>query len=101
MVVGFFGSDASARRPREESFLQEIRLADILERNALFADAGGEGIQADRAAFVLLHDGQELVTVKFVESGFVDFQTIKGVARDLCIDDALSFYLSKIAHAVE
>mgnify|MGYP007079139563 CR=1 FL=1 len=52
MVVGFFCSDASARRPREESFLQEIRLADILKSNALFTDAGGEGIQADDGLLV-------------------------------------------------
>ena len=45
--------------------------------------------------------GQEQVTVKLVEPSFVDFETIKGVARDLCIDDALTQRSTVIAHAVE
>ena len=44
------GRDAPARRALQVALLDQIRLDHVFDRRALFADRGGDVVEADRAA---------------------------------------------------
>ena len=90
---------ASARGTFDESFLDEVRLIDILNRAGIFAHSGSDGIEADRAAAELIDDGREEFVIYLIEAESIDIQRLESVLGDVEIDRAVAFDLSEVAHA--
>ena len=64
--------DAAARRAHEQPLLDEVGLADVLERVALLGAGGGERLDADGPAVELLDDRAQERAVELVEAELVD-----------------------------
>src|SRR5438477_4206224 len=89
------------RRPREESFLDQEGLVDVLDRVALFADRGGERVDAHGSAGELVDDGEKQRAIHLVEAGLVDVEESERVARDGARDPPLGAHLGEVAHAAQ
>ena len=72
MGVGAGGSDAATRGALQVALLDEVRFDDVFEGAAFFADAGGEGVEADRSAREVVDDDGKQAAVKVVEAEAVD-----------------------------
>src|ERR1035441_4977044 len=64
----------SARRPVEETNLDEEWLVDFLDRVWLFGERRRQGVHAHRPALVFLDDGQQQLAVDLVEAVAIDLE---------------------------
>ena len=90
---------ASARGTFDESFLDEVRLIDILDGTGIFAHGGSDGVESDRSAAELIDDGGEEFVIYLIETESVDIQRLEGVLGDVEIDSTVAFNLGEVAHA--
>ena len=74
MLIGEAGGDAAAGGSVEEANLNEEGFVDLLQRVLLLGQGGGECVEADRPAVVLLDDGAQQAAVEFVEAVSVDLE---------------------------
>ncbi len=77
MLVRRARGHAAARRAHDESLLDEERLDHVFERAALFADGGGDALDADRAAVELLDDREQELAIERVEALRIDFEHVE------------------------
>ena len=101
VFVGQTGCDAAPRGAVEEAVLDEERLVNLFERVLFFCEGRCEGVNANRATVVLLDDGEEQATVKFIEAVSVNFEHFEGVLRGFAIDDAGAAHLGVVADATQ
>ena len=90
---------ASARGTFDESFLDEVRLIDILNRAGIFAHGGSDGVESDRSATELIDDGREQFVIYLIEAESIDIQRLEGILGDVEIDRAVAFDLGEVSHA--
>lgn len=74
MAVGSSRRTSPARRALDEALLQEERLANVLDRSRIFANAGGDGFETHRPTAELLDDRCEDGAVQPVETEPIDFK---------------------------
>ena len=96
MLIGPLRDAAAPGRPGQEAQLHEVWLVDILQRDGLLPDGGGQSLQAHRAAPVVIHDGGKHPPVHGVQTQVVDLQGAKGLVGHLRRDDAVCLHLSVI-----
>ena len=72
VFVGQAGSDATTGSAVQETDLNEERFVDLFEGVLLLCKGGGEGVEADGAAVILLNDGAEEAAVELVEAVGID-----------------------------
>ena len=101
MLICLLRNAPAARGTGEKSLLQKIGFVDILERNGLLIDRGGERFHADRTAGIILDDAAEHAPVERVEPEMVDLQPVERLVCHLPCDNAVCRHLRKIAHAAK
>ncbi len=74
MAVGGLGQHAAARRALHEALLHQIRLDHLLDHVALLAKRRRQGLDADRAAAVIVGDAAQIAPVHRVEPAAVDLE---------------------------
>ena len=74
VFVGEAGGDAAAGGAVEEADLDEEGFVDLFEGVLLLGEGGGEGVEADWAAVVLLYDGAQEAAVELVEAVGIDLE---------------------------
>src|SRR5579885_3428413 len=77
MLIGQASHHAPTRGTRDKTELQEIWLIDILNRLAILAGTGGQGIKTNRAAIEFLNDRQEEIAIGLVQADFINLQSIE------------------------
>ena len=90
---------ASARGTFDESFLDEVRLIDILDGAGIFTHSGSDSVESDRSATELIDDGREEFVIYLIEAESIDIQRLEGILGDVEVDSAVAFDLGKVAHA--
>ena len=81
MRVGL-GRDRAVRASAREADLQQIGLDQLGQGLGLVVDGGGDRLEPDRAAAVVLDDRAEEAAVEPVEAARVDAFAVERVARD-------------------
>src|SRR5690606_27560013 len=92
------GGDPPTRGAHEQPLLDEERLVDVLDRLGRFADADGEGGEADRPAAETSAQRLEDGPGGLVETEVVDAEEREAVASDRAVDDAVAVHLGEVAH---
>ena len=95
------GDGAAARRSLDEAELQEIRLVHVLDRVRLLAQGGGERVEPDGTAVVLLDDRPQELAVEPLEPRLVDLEQLERLTRDRGRDRALVPYLGDVPDPAE
>src|SRR5436190_1083826 len=72
ILVRVASRDAAPRRPIQKTDLDQKRFVDVFDRVLLFADRGGDRVEADRTAPELVDDRAEQLAIALVESVLVD-----------------------------
>src|SRR5262245_27704076 len=89
VFVGARGRDAAARRPIQESGLDQKRFVNVLQRVAFLAERGGQAGHADGTALELVDDRAQQPAIDFVEAVLVDFEHLQclrgGVEGDVAV----------------
>ena len=98
MLVGELGRDAPAGRPRQKAQLHQEWFVDVLNCLRVLRHGDRDGVQSDRAAFVLLDDGPKDPAVDGVETELVDLEHGQRVERDPLVDPSLRPYLGKVSN---
>src|SRR6266571_4475104 len=86
---------------RNEAKLQQVWLVHILNCLRIFAGAGGQRIQPDRATIELLDDRQQQVAIGLIETDMVNLQRIQGRLSYFPRNHAVGSYLRIVTHALE
>ena len=92
---------AATGRALDEALLDEEGFIDLLDGAGVFANGGGDGGDAHRAALELIDDGQQDLAVDEVEAVAVDVQRLQGIARYLQVDAPVALDLCKVAHTAQ
>ena len=93
--------DPAARRPGQQPGPHEVRLGDLFDGLALFADGDGQGAEPDRAAPELADERLEHRAVEAVESERVDVVDGQRSLRRSPVDDAGAAHLGEVAHPAQ
>ncbi len=70
--------------------LEQVGFDHVHDRIRLFADRGGDGIQADRPAVVFFDDGQQHAAVDIIQPALIDFEQIQRFAGNFGGDRPLA-----------
>ena len=101
MLIRQFGSFPSPRCPFQESFLDEERLIDFLDRAGIFTESRCDGRDAHRPSAEFVDNREKNFIVDFVQSVFVDVQRFQGKAGNRLVDGSVALHLSEIANATQ
>src|SRR5437762_2704121 len=74
VLVGELGRDAPAGRPRQKTELHQEWFVDVLDGLGILRYRDRDGVQSDRAAFVLLDDGAKDAAVDGIETELIDLE---------------------------
>src|SRR6266850_7323669 len=85
----------------EETFLDEERLVDVLDRVPLLADRRRERVEPDRTPRELVDDGEEERAVHLVEARFVDVEEPERVPGHGPVDPALRAHVGEVTYPAE
>ena len=96
---GFGGELAASGGAVQVAGLQEEGFVHVFERGFFFADRGGQGFGAYRAAVEFFEDGQEDFAVHFIESRVVHAQPVQRLLRHLGGNDALGLDVGEVPDA--
>ncbi|CFM09835.1 Uncharacterised protein [Bordetella pertussis] len=99
MAPGRQRGGAAARRALQVAVLDQIRLDDVFDGVALFADRRRQAVHADRAAVELVHDGFEQLAVHDIQALRVHIQHGQRAAGGVLVDHAVRLDLRIVAHA--
>ena len=99
MPPGIRRQHTAARRTLDEALLDQIGLDDVLDGVARFRQAGGDGLDADRAAAEIARDHRQVAPVERVEAERVDLQSDQGLIGDFSGDGVRARHRGEIAHA--
>ena len=93
--------DAPARRALQVALLDQIRLDHVFDGVALFADAGGDVVQADRAAVKAVDHRFEQFAVHQIEAFGVHVEHDQGFLGNALVNGAVTFDIGIVAHAAQ
>ena len=101
MFIGQAGDAAAARGAGQVAELHQVGLAEVLQRDALLAQRGGQRVKADRAAAVQLDDRAQHAAVELVQALRVNVHLLARRDGDGAVDGAVALHGRKIAHPLE
>ena len=101
MRVGAGRGDAAARGALQVALLDEVGFDDVFQGAAFFANAGSQGIEADRPAAEVFDDDVEQAAVEVVKAAVVDGEQFERFIGDGAGDDAAAAYVGVVAHAAQ
>lgn len=101
MVAGGAGDLAAAFGAADETDLEEVRLDDVFERIAFFAEGGGDGLDARRPAVIDLDQRPHERPVQVVQSQRVDAFHRQGAVDDVAGQSPRALDLGIVADALE
>ena len=101
MQVRVPGRHPSSGRSHYEALLDQVRLKYILYRAALFADGGGDTLDADGATIELFDNRPQQAPVQRIEAVRIDLQHVHGGFRHLSSHYAIAFDLCKVTHPAQ
>ena len=101
MPVGSQGRNAPARGALQVALLNQVRLDHVFNGVALFANAGGNVVQADRAAIEAVNHGLQQFAVHQVKALRVDIEHGQGLVRHVLGDAPVAFDLGIVAHPAQ
>src|SRR5690349_6008342 len=99
MLKGVRGDQPAARRPLQKTLLDQKWLDDLLDGIARLGQRGGERLNADRTAAVVLGDGREVAAVHRVEACRIDLELEQRAVGELAVDLVNLSGVSEVAHA--
>ena len=79
MIVCELRYAPSARSPRQESYLHQIRLVNVIDGDRLLADRSGEGVESHGTATVIFDYCLQHSSVDVVKSELVDLEGLESV----------------------
>ena len=92
---------ATAARALHIALLYQIRLDHVLDGLALFADRGGEVIDAYRSAREFFNDGLQQFAIHHIQAARIHIQHHERCVGHFACDMATRFDLRKVAHATQ
>lgn len=101
MPEGVRRQQAPARRPLDETLLQQERLDDLLDRVARLRERGGDGLDPDRPTAEIDRDGRQIAPIHLVEADGVDIEQAERLVGDLARHDRVAIDDREIAYAPE
>src|SRR3569623_1581109 len=88
-----------ARGTHEKALLNLKRLQHVFDGAALFADGGGQAVDAHRPAVELVDEGEQQQAVHHVETFAVDVEHVQRLLGRRAADAAIGFDLGVNTHA--
>lgn len=101
MLVGPTGDTAPAGGAGEKTHLHQIGLIDVLEGNCLLIDGSRQGLQAHRAAAVVLNDAGEHPPVDGVQPQVVHLQCRERLVCHRTGNHTPGLHLGKVPHPAQ
>ena len=101
MLVRSLRCQTAPRRPLQKSFLQKIRLVDVLNRVFLFPNRSRYCFYANRPATKFLDNRAENNEVHLVEAGRINFYQGQRRLSDLSAHNRFIFDLGEVAHSAQ
>ena len=101
MLIGKACHTAAARGACQHAHLHQVGLADVLQRDALLTQGGGQGVQPYGAAAVHLDDGAQHTAVQLVQTQLVNVHPPAGGDGGLLVNGAVALHGGKVAHPLE
>src|SRR2546421_6283033 len=101
MLVSGARRHAPARGTIKKADLNQIRLDDLFDGLALFADRSGDRADADWAAVELFDDRRQDFAIHFVEAELVNLHLVERAPRDRLRDAPVADDLRVVAHTPE
>ena len=101
MLIGPRRDAAAPGRAVQKPDLQQIRLVNILQRDALLSDGGGKGLQPHGAAAEVFDDALQHPPVDAVQSKPVDLQRPQGQIGRGGVYPPIALHLRKIPHPLQ
>src|SRR3989344_3266979 len=96
MFIGVFSGDAAAGRAFYKAQLEQKRLVNIFYGGFVFGSGGGQGLQADRAAFEFFYENVQYSPVVIIKSQLVYFHQVQGFFGEIQIYPAAFMNLGEI-----
>ena len=101
VLIGKAGHTAATGRAGQHTHLHQVRLADVLQGDALLAQGCGQRLQTDGAAAVHLNDGAQDTAVQLVQTQLVNVHPLAGGDGGLLVNCAVALHGGKVADALE
>ena len=67
MLIGHLGNFSAAGRTHQVTFLNKKRFINLFDGSGFFGNSGGDGGNANGAAFKLVDDGTQNAVVHFIQ----------------------------------
>ncbi len=99
--VGLGAGEAAARGALDEALLHQERLDHVLDGVARLGDGVGEGLDAGRAAAVVVDQGRQIAAVEGVEAERIDVEAGEGAGGDRPIDERRGVGGGEVAHTAQ
>src|SRR6185369_3146362 len=93
--------DATARGFLQEAAADQVRLVDFFDSVGVFAERGGERVDADRPALESFDERDEQAPVHRVEAGGIDAEHVEAGGRDVARDAARRLDLGVVTKTLE
>ena len=100
MFDGAGGYESATRCAFNKANLQEVWLVEVFDSGSFVASEGGDGIEADRAVFVISIHGGEHVAVGGVKAEVVNFKELKRGFGATYINLGATMHFSVVANAL-
>ena len=100
MLIRQIRALAATRGTHDEAFLDEERLADLLDGARVLSHRSSDGVDAHRTPLELVDDGREDLVVHVVEAMFVHIEGLQADAGDVNGDGAVALVQCGVAHEV-
>jgi len=85
-----FAQHAAPASTHDQTFLDQVRFYYIFDSIAGFCQSGGQSLDSDRPAGVVIGHSAHVAAVHRVEAAGVDLQTLQGVVGDRAIHQFLA-----------
>src|ERR1043166_9552684 len=98
MLISKLGGHPPAGSTIQKSNLNQVWLDDLFNRIFLFMNGGRQSAYPNRAAFKLLDDCQEQLSIHLIEAVRIDLHSIQRIIRDLMSNPAVIVNIGIVAH---
>src|SRR5438045_1357005 len=98
MFIGQLRGHTPARRAVQETNLNQERFVNLFDSIGFFRQCRSQGANPDRAALILLDNGQQQLAIHLVESVAIDFQHLQRRLGSGQVDVASTSDLSIITY---
>src|SRR3569623_8615 len=90
-----------ARGTHEKALLNQKRLQHVFDGAALFADGGGQAVDAHRAAVEFVDEGEQQLAVHHVDAFAINVEHVQRLLRHSAADAAVGLDLGVITHTAQ